>query len=145
MRHIFSWEQFLMRDLTVWLRDNISQSLNHVWLFVTLWTVAHQALPSMEFSRQEYWNGLPFPTPWELPDPGIEPTSSASPVFPALVGRFFTTLPLGKPAGDLEMIILVLKKQSWSWITVATTVLDHKSVLNQVQVLPISSTQNFVA
>ena len=62
--------------------------------FATLWTVAHQAPLSMEFARQEYWSGLPFPTPGALPHPGIEPTS---PVFPALAGGFFTTAPLGKP------------------------------------------------
>ena len=43
----------------------------------------------MEFSRQEYWSGVPFPSPGDLPDPGIEPTSLAS---PALAGRFFTTI-----------------------------------------------------
>ena len=48
-------------------------------------------LPSMEFSRQEYWSGLPFPSPEDLPDPVIKPVS------PALVGRFFTTEPPGKP------------------------------------------------
>ena len=48
----------------------------------------------MEFSRQEYWNGLPFPTPEDLPNPGIEPLSLAS---PALAGRFFTAAPPGKP------------------------------------------------
>jgi len=52
------------------------------------WAVAHQAPLSMEFSRQEYWNRLPFPVPGDLPDPGIE---SMSLVFPALAGRFFTT------------------------------------------------------
>ena len=62
--------------------------LNHVWLFVPPWTVAIQAPLSMRFSRQEYWNGLPCPTPRDLPDPGIEPKS---PVSPALAGRFFTT------------------------------------------------------
>ena len=46
-----------------------------VRLFVTLWTVAYQAPPSMEFSRQEYWSGLPFPSPGDLPDPGIKPGS----------------------------------------------------------------------
>ena len=45
--------------------------------FVTPWTVAYQALPSMDFSRQEYWSGLPFPSPGDLPDPGIEPWSLA--------------------------------------------------------------------
>ena len=51
--------------------------LSHVQLFATLWTVAYQAPPSMEFSRQEYWNGLPFPSPGDLPSPGIEPGSPA--------------------------------------------------------------------
>ena len=51
-------------------------------------TVTHQAPLSMEFSRQEYWSGLPFPTPGDLPDPGSEPASLES---PALSGGFFTT------------------------------------------------------
>ena len=46
---------------------------------VTTWTVAHQAPPSMGFSRQEYWSGLPFPSPGDLPNPGIEPGSPGSP------------------------------------------------------------------
>ena len=49
-----------------------AQSFSHVWLFVTPWTVAHQAPLSMEFSGQEYWNGLLFPTPGDLPDSGIK-------------------------------------------------------------------------
>ena len=49
------------------------KSLSHVQFFATPWTVAHQAPPSMEFSRQEYWSGLPFPSPGDLPNPGIEP------------------------------------------------------------------------
>ena len=53
------------------------KSLSHVWLFVTPWTVAYQALRSMGFSRQEYWSGLPFPSPGDLFNPGIEPVSSA--------------------------------------------------------------------
>ena len=54
------------------------KSLSLVRLFVTLWTVAYQASLSMGFSRQEYWSGLPFPSPGDLPDPGIEPLSPAS-------------------------------------------------------------------
>ena len=50
-----------------------AQSLSHVQLFATLWTVASQALQSMGFSRQEYWNVLPFPLPGDLPNPGIKP------------------------------------------------------------------------
>ena len=51
------------------------KSLSRVRLFATPWTVAHQAPLSMEFSRQEYWSGLPFPSPGDLPDMGIEPGS----------------------------------------------------------------------
>ena len=51
------------------------KSLSCVQLFATPWTVDHQAPPSMGFSRQEYWSGLPFPSPRDLPDPGIKPRS----------------------------------------------------------------------
>ena len=66
------------------------KSLSRVRLFATLWTVAHQAPPSLGFSRQEYWSGLPFPSPWDLPDPGIEPRS------PALQADTLTSEPFGK-------------------------------------------------
>ena len=59
--------------------------------FVTPWIVAGQAPLSMAFSRQEHWSGLPFPSPGDLPDPGIKLVS------PALGGGFFTTEPPGKP------------------------------------------------
>ena len=52
------------------------------------WTVAHQAPLSVKFSRQEYWSWLPFASPWDLPDPGIDPMSLGS---PTLAGRFFTS------------------------------------------------------
>ena len=65
--------------------------LSHVQIFATPWTVARQAPLSMDFSRQEIWSGLPFPTPEDLPDPEIELMS------PALTGRLFTTAPPGKP------------------------------------------------
>ena len=58
------------------------------------WTVTLQAPLSMEFSRQEYWSGLPFPSPGELPNPGTETTPL---VTYALAGGFFTTVPPGKP------------------------------------------------
>ena len=54
------------------------ESLSCIWFFATPWTVAIQASLSMEFSRQEYWSGLPFPSPEELPNPGVEPWSPAS-------------------------------------------------------------------
>ena len=62
------------------------KSHSRVRLFATLWTVAHQAPPSTGFSRQEYWSGLPFPSPGNLPDPGIEPRS---PTLQADAGRHF--------------------------------------------------------
>ena len=63
-------------------------------LFVAPWTVAYQAPLSVEFSRQEYWSALPFPTPGNLPNPEIKPTYLES---PALAGGFFTTEQSGKP------------------------------------------------
>ena len=68
------------------------KSLSRVRLFATPWTVAYQASPSMGFPRQEYWNGLPFPSPGDLSNPGIEPTSLESLASPALAGGFFTTV-----------------------------------------------------
>ena len=65
--------------------------LSHVQLFATLWTVALRAPPSMGFSRQVYWNELPFPSPRDLPDPGIEPRS------PTLQADALTSEPPGKP------------------------------------------------
>ena len=67
------------------------KSLSRVQLFVTLWTVAYQASPSMGFSRQESWSGLPFPSPGDLPNPGIDPGS------PALQADTLTSEPPGKP------------------------------------------------
>ena len=69
------------------------KSLSCVQLYVTPWTVAHQAPPSMGFSRQEYWSGVPFPTPGDLLDPEIEPGSSALQA---------DSLP-SKPPGKLEL------------------------------------------
>ena len=87
----------------IWLRSscfwrsmpvNMLSHFSRVWLFATLWTVARQAPLSMEFSRQEDWSGLPFPSPGGLPDPGIKLKSPAS---PALAGIFFTTARPRKP------------------------------------------------
>ena len=66
------------------------KSLSRVRLFATPWTVAYQAPLSMGFSRQEYWRGLPFPSPEDLPDPGIEPGS------PALQADVLPSEPPGK-------------------------------------------------
>ena len=71
--------------------DELEKLLSRVRLFVTLWTVADQAPPNMGFSRQKYCSGLPFPSPGDLPDPGIEPGS------PALQADALTSAPPGKP------------------------------------------------
>ena len=66
--------------------------LSRVWLLATPWTAAYQAPPSMGFSRQEYWSGLSFPSPGDLPNPGIEPRS------PSLQADALTSEPPGKPS-----------------------------------------------
>ena len=63
---------------------------------MTPWTVAYQASLSMEFSRQEYWSGLPFPSPGDLPDPGIEPG------LPELQADALPSEPPGKPQASLR-------------------------------------------
>ena len=91
-----------------WLMDPVIYSLKfypatplsvshfcHVRLFVTLWTIAHQPTLSMGFSRQEDWSWLPFPSPGDLPDPGIEPRS------PALQADSLPTELWGKPNGSI--------------------------------------------
>ena len=84
MKHADCWNNKLMKWSEVKL-------LSRVRLFATPWTVADQAPPSMGFSRQEYWSGLPFPSPGDLPDPGIEPGS------PILQADALTSEPPGKP------------------------------------------------
>ena len=74
------------------------KSLSCVQFFVTLWTVAYQALPSMGFSRQEYWSGLLFPSPGDPPNPGIKPGS------PALQAD---TSPSGEPPENLTLRLSV--------------------------------------
>ena len=65
-----------MKQALAWRKVKVN-SLSRVRLSVTLWTVAHQAPPSMGLSRQEYWSELPFPSPGDLPNPGIKPRSPA--------------------------------------------------------------------
>ena len=69
-------------------------TFSHLQLFATPGTRAHQAPLAKEFSRQEQQSRLPYPSPGDVPNPGIKPVSSVS---PALAGRFFTTEPPGKP------------------------------------------------
>ena len=71
--------------------EGVEESLSHVRLFATPWTVAHQAPLSMGFTRQEYWSGLPFPSPGDLPNQGTEPRS------PTLQADALASEPPGKP------------------------------------------------
>ena len=91
------------------------KSLRRVWLFVTLWTVAHQAPPSMGFSRQEYWSGLPFPSPGDLPDPGIKPRS------PAMQADALTSEPPGKPLD--EFLGFSQSRPTWPMVLTRTSFL----------------------
>ena len=76
---------------------------SRVQLFAAPWTVAHQAPPSMGFSRQEYWSWLPLPSPGHLPDPGIEPRS------PTLQADALTSEPKGKPSLKKEITVNGIK------------------------------------
>ena len=86
----FSSIMFIIRGRCS-IKDGLVKSLSHVQLFATSWTVAYQAPWSMGFSRQEYWSGLPFPSPEDLPNPGIEPGP------PTLQTDALLFEPLGKP------------------------------------------------
>ena len=80
--------EIIKTEVNVWSEV---KSLSHVWFFETPWTLAHQALLSMESSRQEHWNGLPFLFPRALPDPETKPGS------PALQADSLLAEPPGKP------------------------------------------------
>ena len=92
-----------------------AQLLSCVRLFATLWAVACQGSLSMEFSRQEQWSGLPFPSPGDLPDPGIKPAS------PALVGGFFT-YPGAEPHGKPLHHITIEQKPVTTWAPIHNSV-----------------------
>ena len=82
-------EQIFGQNGELWTHKKV-KSLSRVRLFATLWTVVHQAPPSMGFPGQEYWRGLPFPSPGDLPHPGIKPGS------PTLQADALTSEPPGK-------------------------------------------------
>ena len=73
----------------------------------------------MEFSRQEYWSGVPFPTPWDLPDPGME---TASPVSPAFGGGFFTLCHLGSLKAIMVVVVGGLVPKSYLVLVIPWTV-----------------------
>ena len=128
-----------------------AQSLSHVWLSAILWTVAHQAPLSMEFSRQECWSGLPFPPPGDLPNPGVEPTS---PEAPALAGGFFTMEPL-PPHKSWQLLVshldsftsiflsLILITKSCIWESKTAHKREMKISLWKEQTRPILSSVQF--
>ena len=82
---------------------------SHVRLFVTPWTVASQAPPSLGFSRQECWSGLPFPSPGDLSNPGIEPAS------PTLQADALPSEPPGRPLKIMSKLILMSKRHIFGW------------------------------
>ena len=97
--------------------------LSRVWFFVILWTVAYQDPSYVEFSKQEYWSGLPFPSPGDLPNPGIEPRS------PSLQADTLPSEPPGKPKGQHRCWILK-RKRLQGWLT--PEVLIFPSLLTQL-------------
>ena len=93
------------------------KSLSPVQLFVTPWTVAHQALLSIGFSRQEYWSRLPFPSPGHLPSPGIKPWSPALQVdslLPEPPGKHKDCLPRSRP------VFLIFPYSIYIWQVLST-------------------------
>ena len=88
----------------VYLEIQVCYLLSGVWHFAIPWTVAYQAPLSMKFSSQEYWPGLPFPFPWDLPDPGIEPES------PSLQADYLLFEPTGKHGNIIGTQIFVKYK-----------------------------------
>ena len=105
------------------------------------WTMARQEPLSMEFSRKEYWSGLPFPSPGDLPNPGIEPVSLAS---PALAGRLFTTVHLESTEQRLHSVQLLSHVQLFvtPWAAADQASL---SITNSRSLLKLMSVESVVA
>ena len=99
---------------------------------MTQWTVACQAPLFLGFPRQEYWKGLPFPSPADLPDPEIEPVS------PVLAGKFFTTKPPAKPN---YMLVVPVLSHVWLFETLWTTVQALSFTISQssLRLMPIET------
>ena len=102
------WDGCMASPTQMDMKEKKVKSLSRVRLFATPWTVAYQAPPSTGFSRQEYWSGLPFPSPGDLPDPGIEPRS------PALRADALPSEPPGKFKHELgKPWVLVMDRDAW--------------------------------
>ena len=97
---------------------------------MTPWTATRQAPLSMEFFRQEYWNGLPFPTPGDHPNPGMEPSSSA------LAGRFFNTAPPGKLNG-CQFSCSIVYDFTTPWTTARQASLSVTNSWSLLKLMPI--------
>ena len=117
------------------------KSLSRFRLFATSWTAAYQAPPSMGFSRQEYWSGLPFPSAGDLPDPGIEPRS------PTLQADALTSEPPGKPSLRLNyrpqtptnfladsLLLCANSKQAWSYLEYTVSDWHRHNGLEKTQI-----------
>ena len=107
---LYYWGMFhVLKKITM----SVLRRFSCIWLFVTLWKVAHQAPLSMEFSRQEHWSGLPCPPPGDLPNPGIKPRS------PTLQADSFLAEPPGKPkntgVGSLSLLQGNFPTQESNW------------------------------
>ena len=89
--------------------------LNHVQLFETPWTVAFQAPLSVEFSRQEYWSGLPFPPPGDLYHPGIKPASPASPALASPLAPPGKPISIQKASYKLGIMVAFREKKKKNW------------------------------
>ena len=106
------WVKFYIR--TCMCVCACAHSLSHVWLFVTLWAIAHQAPLSMGFSRQEYWSGLPCRLPENVPSPGVEPTS------PALQADSVPLSHWGSPHmcmnGQKGVFVIIISEWGFGWL-----------------------------
>ena len=124
--HFLSSLEPRLSSLTVWCHACMLSLFSRVQLFVMPWTAIHQAPLSMGFSRQEYWIGLPFPPPGDLPDPGIEPGS------PALQADSLPSKPPGKPFTSFFFITVRIWKRykypsTGKWINM--TVYPYSGIL----------------
>ena len=108
---------------------------SHVQLFITSCTVAYQALLSVDFSRQEHWSRLAFPSPG-LPNPGVR---RLSPTPPALAGRFFTTAPPGEPAHTLNQDDLLWRSSSVLYLPRSASQIRSHSQVPGVETLTFLS------
>ena len=108
--------------------------VHHVWLFASPWTVAQKAPLSMGFPRQKYWSGLPFPSAGDFSDPGMEPSSLAS---PELAGGFFTTSTKAHYYYNIPLIGLLPTYVSWPSII-------HLKVIRTSHFPSFKSSSNFL-